>query len=416
MKKISIKWKALPLAAATVCMSMAGFTACLWTSGCTGQPKDDYIVAAWVWPSCNDDERGKDLFWEEGPGEWEMIKKARPLYDGHYQPKQPLWGYEPDDDPGIMEKWINAASDHKVNTFIFDWYWYDGKPFLENTVRAFVRSPNTDRMNFYLMWANHHITGRLLNSYKYSVEKYPNDTLIWKGTVDWDDYKNVVSHVITHFFKQPNYLRIDGQPVFAIYRTDLLLKSFGNSWEETRKGLDYFRDEVKKAGFPGLHLQLIHDWNLEEPYLLSPRAAGGKTARELTALLGINSVTSYNMGKCSNDHVQNAAFAHTFRKKLDEALDIPVFPCVSTGYDNSPRYPNQTIKGIYSQNPESFKPLLLQAKDYADKHPEQPKIVVINAWNEWIEGSYLLPDMKYGFGYLEAVREVMSGKYDRYMK
>jgi hypothetical protein len=130
------------------------------------------------------------------------------------------------------------------------------------------------------------------------------------------------------------------------------------------------------------------------------------------------------MGKCSNgniqncgdDHVQNAAFAHTFREKLDAALDIPVFPCVSTGYDNSPRYPQSSIKGIYNQNPESFIPLLLQAKEYADKHPDQPKIDVINAWNEWIEGSYLLPDMKYGFGYLEAVRDVMSGKYDGYMK
>jgi hypothetical protein len=110
------------------------------------QAQDDYIVAAWVWPSCHDDERGKDLFWKEGPGEWEMIKKARPLFDGHYQPKQPLWGYEADDDPGIMEKWINAASGHKVNTFIFDWYWYDRKPFLENTVRAFIQSPNTNNM------------------------------------------------------------------------------------------------------------------------------------------------------------------------------------------------------------------------------------------------------------------------------
>jgi hypothetical protein len=400
-------------------LPVAGFIACLSITACIGkqpQPKDDYIVAAWVWPSCHDDERSKDLFWEEGPGEWEMIKKARPLFEGHYQPKQPLWGYEPDDDPKTMEKWIDVASGHKVNTFIFDWYWYEGKPFLENTVRAFVQSPNTGKMNFYLMWANHHITGSLLNTYRYSTEKYPNDTLIWKGTVDWENYKNIVAHVIQQFFAQPNYLKIDGQPVFAIYRTDLLLENFGNSWEETRKGLDYFRNEVKKAGFPGLHLQLIHDWNWEEPYLLSPDAAGGKTAREVTELLGINSITSYNMGKCSYDHVQNAAFAHTLREKLDTALDIPVFPCVSTGYDNSPRYPNQTIEGIYNRNPESFKPLLLQAKEFADRHPEQPKIVVINAWNEWIEGSYLLPDMKYGFGYLEAVRDVMSGKYDEYIK
>jgi hypothetical protein len=400
-------------------MIIAGFMVCLLTTACTDkqlQAQNDYIVAAWVWPSCHDDERGTKLFWPEGFGEWEMIKKAKPLFEGHYQPKQPLWGYEPDDDPKVMEKWINTASSHKVNTFIFDWYWYDGKPFLESTVNAFVHAPNTDKMNFYLMWANHHITGSLLNIYKYSREQYPNDTLIWKGTVDREDYRNIVAHVIHRFFKQPNYLKIDGQPVFAIYRTDLLLESFNGSWEETRKGLDYFRDEVKKAGFPGLHLQLIHDWNWKEPYLLKPQVAGGKTAREVTEILKINSVASYNMGKCTDDHAQSAAFARIMREKMDAALDIPLFPCVSTGYDNSPRYPNQSRKGIYNQNPESFMPLLLQAKEYADKHPEQPKFIAINAWNEWVEGSYLLPDMKYGFGYLEAVRDVMSGMYDEYIK
>ncbi|MDR1594864.1 MAG: hypothetical protein LBS43_10360 [Prevotellaceae bacterium] len=117
----------------TVCISIAGFTVCLWTSGCTDQqrqPKDDYIVAAWVWTSCHDDERGN--------------------------------------------------------------------------VNAFVHAPNSGKMNFYLMWANHHITGSLLN-----ICKYPSDTLIWNGTVDWDDYKNVVAHVISHFFRQPNYFKMN---------------------------------------------------------------------------------------------------------------------------------------------------------------------------------------------------------------
>jgi len=60
--------------------------------------------------------------------------------------------------------------------------------------------------------------------------------------------------------------------------------------------------------------------------------------------------------------------------------------------------------------------LLLKAKEYCLHHPDQPKILVINAWNEWAEGSYLLPDMKFGFGYLEAVKKVMDGKYDEYIK
>jgi hypothetical protein len=68
----------------------------------------------------------------------------------------------------------------------------------------------------------------------------------------------------------------------------------------------------------------------------------------------------------------------------------------------------------YNNSPESFAALLSKAKQYVDSHPDQPKLMTINAWNEWIEGSYLLPDMKYGFGYLEAVKDVMTGKYDRF--
>jgi hypothetical protein len=69
----------------------------------------------------------------------------------------------------------------------------------------------------------------------------------------------------------------------------------------------------------------------------------------------------------------------------------------------------------YNNSPESFATLLSKAKRYMDAHPDQPKLMTINAWNEWVEGSYLLPDMKYGFGYLEAVKNVMDGKYDRYL-
>ena len=68
----------------------------------------------------------------------------------------------------------------------------------------------------------------------------------------------------------------------------------------------------------------------------------------------------------------------------------------------------------YNNTPEAFAALLSKAKKYADGHPGQPKLITINAWNEWVEGSYLLPDMQHGFDYLKAVRKVMSGEYDKY--
>ena len=58
--------------------------------------------------------------WDQGEGEWEIIKKGTPRFEGHYQPKQPLWGYEPDNDPQVVERWIQTALAHGVNTFVYD--------------------------------------------------------------------------------------------------------------------------------------------------------------------------------------------------------------------------------------------------------------------------------------------------------
>ncbi|MDR2231727.1 MAG: glycoside hydrolase family 99-like domain-containing protein, partial [Tannerella sp.] len=97
--------------------------------GCNSAPvqqapkKDNYYVAAYIWPSCHDDPMAHEKLWPEGIGEWEVIQKGNPRYGGHYQPKEPLWGFEMDNDPKVVEKWIDAATDHGVNVFIYDWYW-----------------------------------------------------------------------------------------------------------------------------------------------------------------------------------------------------------------------------------------------------------------------------------------------------
>ena len=118
----------------------------------------EYTVAAYIWPSCHDDPMGREVLWPDGTGEWEIIKKGNPRFPGHYQPKVPLWGYELDNDPKVMERWIDLATDHGVNTFIFDWYWFNNGPFLESCLNdGFLKAPNNRKMNFYIMWADHDV-------------------------------------------------------------------------------------------------------------------------------------------------------------------------------------------------------------------------------------------------------------------
>jgi hypothetical protein len=370
--------------------------------------KSEYYVAAYIWPSCHDDSLSREKLWKEGTGEWEVIKKGNPRFDGHYQPRQPLWGYELDNDPKVVERWIDAATDHGVNVFVYDWYWYEKGPYLESALNdGFLKAKNNEKMMFYIMWANHDVK---YNYWNYHLHG-DNTSILWNAAVDWENYKIIVDRVINQYFRKPNYFKINGEPVFSIFSVDKLLESFGGSAEETRKALDYFREEVKKAGFPGLHIQ----WNQGGGSVMSAEAVKAFTDRVNT--MGFNSVAMYNMGGIAEDYIVYGTNSVEIREQLDSILNVPVFPCVSIGWDDTPRFPAKGIKDVvhYNNTPQSFANLLSKAKRYADKHPEQPKLITINAWNEWVEGSYLLPDMLNGFGYLESVKEVIvDGKYDRY--
>ena len=359
-----------------------------------------YTVAAYVWPSCHNDPMGEKFLWAEKTGEWEIIRKGTPRFEGHYEPKQPLWGYEADNDPKVMEKWIETASSHGVNTFIFDWYWYDNGPFLESSLNdGFLKAKNNRKMNFYVMWANHDVKYNYWNVHRYK----DNSDLLWRGAVDFDNFKRIVERVIRQYFHEPNYYKIHGEPVFSIFSLDVFIKGLGGL-EQAQKALDYFRAEVKKAGFPGLHLQVIKGGIPKEEYL-------NKIDR-----LGVSSLTQYNWGSPNReDYLQWGKEAWERTEQWDKALKIPYFANASIGWDDSPRFPGKTIKDIthYNNSPESFQAFLLKAKAYCDAHPRQTPLITLFSWNEWIEGGYLLPDVKYGFSYLEAVREVfVEGKYD----
>ena len=366
--------------------------------------ENNYYVAAYVWPSCHHDNRFGDMLWPEGEGEWEVIKKGTPRFDGHYQPRQPLWGYELDNDPEVVERWIDVALDYGVNTFVYDWYWFDDGPFLESALNdGFLKAPNNEEMNFYLMWANHDVKKNYWNVHKYRDD----ESILWDGAVNREQFAHIVERVIRKYFSRPNYLKIDGMPLLSIFSIDNLVEGFG-SVEATREALNYFREEVKKAGFPGLHIQ----WNQGGGAVMSDETASAFVDKVET--MGFNSVAMYNMGGLNEDYLRYGEHAVRIREQMDAILNIPVFPCVSVGWDDTPRFPSKGIKDVvhHHNTPESFAALLSLAKQYVDSHPEQPRLITINAWNEWVEGSYLLPDMLNGFDYLEAVKKVMCGAYD----
>ena len=78
------------------------------------QKSDDYYVCAYVWPSCHNDPLAQKYIWPEGRGEWEVISKGDPRWEGHYQPRRPMWGYELDNDPE-MDKYRSGARSEYIH-------------------------------------------------------------------------------------------------------------------------------------------------------------------------------------------------------------------------------------------------------------------------------------------------------------
>lgn len=365
----------------------------------------DYYICTFVWPSCHDDSLAHAHLWREGIGEWEVIKQGDPRFPGHYQPKQPLWGYEMDDDPKVVERWIDTAVEYGINTFIYDWYWYNTEdgysgPYLESALdNGFLGAPNNEKMYFYIMWANHVVKKNYWNYHLYGDDT----SVLFDPKVDWEQFRKIVARVIDKYFKLPNYVKIDGCPVFSIFDLDQLVESFG-SLEEASKAMAYFRDEVRKAGFPGLHVQESKG----DGFFLD--GVDTDAIQERIHKLGIDSHAFYDMGGFNTDYMTYGQNGIRIREQWDEAFDVPTFPTVNIGWDPTPRFPEQGGDDItrYNQTPRAFQSYLEVAREYADCHPDQPRFVMINAWNEWVEGSYLLPDRYFGYGYLEAVRNVFG--------
>ncbi|HEY5139114.1 MAG TPA: glycoside hydrolase family 99-like domain-containing protein, partial [Methylococcales bacterium] len=216
--------------------------------------KKQYDVAAFIWPAYYPDDRAK-VFWPMGIGEWETVMKNEAKFAGHDQPRIPLWGYVNEADPYVMQMQIEAASDHGVNVFIYDWYWYDGMPYLEGCLNdGYLKAKNNDKVKFYLMWANHDVGLFWDKRNADDTFENRNKSLIWKGAVNGTEFEKICHKVISQYFCHPSYYRIDDKPVFMLYQLDNFINGLGGI-QQAVDAVTWFRNETKKAGFKGLELQ-----------------------------------------------------------------------------------------------------------------------------------------------------------------
>ena len=345
--------------------------------------------------------------------EWELLKQARPRFEGHDQPKIPAWGYTDEKDPKVMEQKIRAAYTCGVDVFIFDWYTYEGKPFLHRCLdEGFLKARNTDSIRFALMWANHDWSE--LFPYTAGDER----DYLYDGKVTSEIFDSIGDDLIRKYFTKPNYWLIDGKAYFSIYDIQNFIHSFG-SLEATNREMEKLNEKAIKAGLKGVHWNLVA-WGTA----ILPGQDAPVNQKELIDKLGFDSATSYvwihhaGLKDATNDY---NAIRDEYMKHWDQVTKeygVPYYPNVSMGWDSSPRT-NQTKEwkhdygypytGIIVNNtPANFRTALQLTKDRLLSVPDGPRILNINCLNEWTEGSYLEPDIVHGMKYLNAVKEVFG--------
>ncbi len=342
-------------------------------------------------------------WWGDGFTEWTNVKKATPLFKGHYQPHIP----ENNNyyDLGIFNEMVNQAvlaKEYGIYGFCYYHYWFNGKLLLEKPLHDMLEFGKPD-MPFCLSWANENWTRawdgqekQVLMKQEYSIE---------------DDREHI--KYLIPFFKDKRYIKIDNKPVFLMYRSEL--------HPNVKQGTDIWREEAKKAGFDDLYLIRMENFKRNVDPALHGFDAGMEFAPDIPfrgKKIAKNNIIKYLFNKLLHQinlkksaSYENSIYSYpklvnNMINKTD--VDYKYFRCVCPSWDNSSRRKKNATIYIES-TPELFEKWTREMVTKT-KYKLEPKeqFLFINAWNEWGEGCHLEPDLKNGRSYLKSLKKALS--------
>lgn len=359
-------------------------------------------VAAVYFPSWHADSR-RDAFLGDGFTEWDLVRAGRARFDGHIQPLVPSSGYRDESDPDVMRAIVDEAADAGIGAFLWDWYWYEGADFLSRPLDDAYLTLDSPRVAFALMWANHDWK----DVFPAGVDAEP--PLWWPGAVDTEQFGRMTRAVIDRYLTTDAAWRPEGAAWFSIYSLRTFVDGVGGL-AAAREALSRFRDDARAAGAGELHLNTLGHY---DPY----------TPDELVEL-GLNSVGTYGWGdhmpRDRGTRIPYAEWVAENEERWDDQKRLqrlPYVPTVTVGWDSTTRvrqddpmrvtgWPHLPV--VIERTAEQFAGSLRRAIARQERE-DGPGVVIVNAWNEWTEGSYLEPDAAYGDTYVRALRAVVEG-------
>jgi hypothetical protein len=348
-----------------------------------------------------------DKWWGKGFTEWTNVAKAKPLFPGHYQPNLPAdLGFYDLRVPETRIAQAEMARQYGIEGFCYWHYWFAGKRLLERPFYEVLKSGEPN-FPFCLGWANETWSGIWYGS--------PDKILIEQTYPGLEDYE-AHFYSLLEAFCDNRYLKIEGKPVFIVYRPKKL--------PDPKIFTDYWRELAAKSGLKDLYFMgIVYDssWipdqnGFDASIIINPDFARDSSRRLISPEILPNLIF---------DKIYSQAVSLSAKKLPKINPTIPViysyqeaiksaflkddskfenYPCIFPNWDNTPR---SGVNGRVFQGstPELFRIHLKEALEKVDKKPPEKRMIFVRSWNEWAEGNYLEPDKKFGKAYLEVIED-----------
>lgn len=339
-----------------------------------------------------------DEWWSPGFTEWTNVGNAKPLFKGHYQPRVPAdLGYYDLRVSDVREQQAMLAQSAGIEGFCYWHYWFAGRRLLDRVFTEVLQSGSPD-YPFCLCWANHSWYQKTWDANK------PDKLLIEQTYPGKDDF---VAHFYSMLpaFQDRRYMKVKGKILFGLYDVISMssenIKLFIDTWNDLAKenglgGFCFFgftykthkRNEILDKGLEYVVCDYLMDAFDSKPFFKRI------TARMIRSIFHIpNKVIDYNdYSRCVlNQFNPNER----------------VFPCLNPNFDHSPRSAERAHI-LHKSTPQKWSSLLSETiKRCSDRNTED-NLIFVKAWNEWGEGNYMEPDLRFGRGYIEATRQVID--------
>lgn len=368
-----------------------------------------------------------DEWWGKGFTEWTNVTKAKPLYEGHYQPQLPA-------DLGFYDLRLadcrleqeKLAKEYGFYGFCYYHYWFNGKLLMERPLEEKLNNPKED-FPFMLCWANENWT---------RIWDGGENNILMAQNYNMEDHIAHINYLMP-FFKDERYIKIDGKAVFAVYRTTKIpeFDKVAEIWKQEAKkhGVELYITRFESFGERG---EEFMSENIDASIEFQPHS-GLKVFNDKEYQKSLASKQSHkslrdeiSMAtiKQSYDHwskklkLKNTAEAENSDGKIIEYSDFIEFDiehgksekvhhkfykCACPGFDNTARKSKNYVI-LKDSTPELFKHWVEEKIKLFTPYSEEENLFFINAWNEWAEGNYMEPNRKWGRAYLEAVKDIFK--------